>query len=144
MKEPFEFEGEGETLVGTLFLPVKKAVGVVVASGPLTSVKEQAAGAYAKAMAERGFAALAFDHRYLGESGGQPRQLENPLARIEDIKNAATALVSDERFEIAPSSASGSVSARVPWCVPCQRMHGSAQWRALQGSIQTVTGLGRH
>jgi fermentation-respiration switch protein FrsA (DUF1100 family) len=102
MKEPFEFESEGETLVGTLFLPVKKAVGVVVASGPLTSVKEQAAGAYAKAMAERGFAALAFDHRYFGETGGQPRQLENPLARIEDIKNAATALVSDERFEDCP------------------------------------------
>jgi fermentation-respiration switch protein FrsA (DUF1100 family) len=53
-------------------------------------------------MAERGFAALAFDHRCFGESGGKPRQFENPSARIEDIKNAATALLSDERFEELP------------------------------------------
>ena len=102
MQERFEFESGGETLVGTLFVPPTSAVGVVVTSGPLTSVKEQAAGAYAKAMAQRGFAALAFDHRYFGESGGQPRQFENPSAKIEDIKNAATALLSDERFSDRP------------------------------------------
>ena len=54
----FEFMSEGETLVGNLFLPEgSKPAGVVVAVGPLTSVKEQAAGAYARAMAERGYAA---------------------------------------------------------------------------------------
>ena len=41
MQERFEFESGGETLVGTLFVPVTSAVGVVVTSGPLTSVKEQ-------------------------------------------------------------------------------------------------------
>jgi uncharacterized protein len=102
MQERFEFESGGETLVGTLFVPSTSVVGVVVTSGPLTSVKEQAAGAYAKAMAQRGFAALAFDHRYFGESGGKPRQFENPSAKIEDIKNAATALLSDERFSDRP------------------------------------------
>src|SRR5262245_36956076 len=102
MQERFEFESGGETLVGTLFVPHTSPVGVVVTSGPLTSVKEQAAGAYAKAMAQRGFAGLAFDHRYFGESGGKPRQFENPSAKIEDIKNAATALLSDERFSDRP------------------------------------------
>jgi uncharacterized protein len=29
-------------------------------------------------MAERGYSTLAFDYRYFGESGGQPRQFENP------------------------------------------------------------------
>ncbi len=99
MQERFTFESGGEALVGTLFQPVRRPVGIVVTSGPLTSVKEQAAGAYAKAMSERGFAALAFDHRYFGESGGKPRQFEKPAAKIEDIKNAATALLSDKRFE---------------------------------------------
>jgi hypothetical protein len=60
---------------------------VVIAVGPLTSVREQAAGAYAQAMAERGYAALTFDYRCFGESDGQPRQFENPVANIEDIRN---------------------------------------------------------
>ena len=64
----------------------------IVTTGPLTSVKEQATGAYAKALAERGFAALAFDHRYFGESGGTPRQFENPSAKVADIRAAVAAL----------------------------------------------------
>jgi uncharacterized protein len=102
-KTRFTFESEGETLVGNLFLPEStKPVGVVIAVGPLTSVKEQAAGAYAQAMAERGYAALAFDYRYFGESQGRPRQFENPEANIEDIKNAATALLADDRLTDLP------------------------------------------
>ena len=93
------FQSEGEIVVGNLFLPDPgKPAGVVIAVGPLTSVKEQAAGAYARAMAQRGFAALAFDYRCFGESGGQPRQFESPEANIKDIRNAATALLADERL----------------------------------------------
>jgi uncharacterized protein len=102
-KTRFTFQTEGETSVGDLYLPERdRPAGVVVAVGPLTSVKEQAAGAYAQAMAERGFAALAFDYRYFGESGGRPRQFENPAANIEDIRNAATALLADERLANLP------------------------------------------
>jgi fermentation-respiration switch protein FrsA (DUF1100 family) len=97
-KTRFTFESEGETMVGNLFMPVReKPAGVVVAVGPLTSVKEQASGTYAQAMAERGYAALAFDYRYFGESDGRPRQFENPNANIEDIRNAGTALLADDR-----------------------------------------------
>jgi uncharacterized protein len=104
MKTEFRFRSEGEALVGYLFLPSgrSKPAGAVVAVGPLTSVKEQAAGAYARAMAERGYAALAFDYRYFGESGGRPRQFENPGANIEDIKNAAAALLADDRLTDLP------------------------------------------
>ena len=102
-KTRFTFQSEGETLVGNLFLPERaKPAGVVVAVGPLTSVKEQAAGTYAQAMAERGYAGLAFDYRYFGESAGQPRQFENPEANIVDIKNAATALLADDRLTDMP------------------------------------------
>jgi uncharacterized protein len=108
MKARFAFSSEGEKLVGNLFLPEqRKPIGVVVAVGPLTSVKEQAAGTYAQAMAERGYAALAFDYRYFGESGGQPRQFENPEANIEDIRNAATALLADDRLTGLPLSGLG-------------------------------------
>src|SRR5262252_5063469 len=103
IKQRFTFRSEGETVVGGLFLPTEtEPAGVVVAVGPLTSVKEQASGTYARAMAERGYAALAFDYRYFGESGGQPRQFENPDANIEDIKNAATALLADDRLTGLP------------------------------------------
>jgi dienelactone hydrolase len=103
MRERFAFQSEGETLVGNLFLPERRTpLGVVVAVGPLTSVKEQAAGTYARAMAERGFAALAFDYRYFGESEGQPRQFESPEANIEDVTNAATALLADHRLTGLP------------------------------------------
>ena len=64
MKTQFTFQSDGETLVGNLFLPDRGSpVGAVIAVGPLTSVKEQAAGTYAAAMAGRGYAALAFDYR---------------------------------------------------------------------------------
>jgi uncharacterized protein len=102
-KMHFRFQSKGETLVGNLFLPeCDKSAGVVVAVGPLTSVKEQAAGTYAQAMAERGYAALAFDYRYFGESSGEPRQFENPEANIEDIRSAATALLADDRLANLP------------------------------------------
>jgi uncharacterized protein len=102
-KTRFAFQSEGETLLGNLFLPERaKPAGIVVAVGPLTSVKEQAAGTYAQAMAERGYAGLAFDYRYFGESAGQPRQFESPEANIEDIKNAASALLADDRLTDLP------------------------------------------
>jgi uncharacterized protein len=108
MKTHLAFDSEGEKLVGNLFLPEQsRPDGVVVAVGPLTSVKEQAAGTYAQAMAERGYAALAFDYRYFGESGGQPRQFESPAANIEDIRNAAAALLADDRLTGLPLSGLG-------------------------------------
>jgi len=102
-KSRLTFQSGGETLVGDLYLPAgDETAGLVVAVGPLTSVKEQAAGTYARAMAGRGYAALAFDYRYFGESGGTPRQFENPEANVEDIRSAATALLADDRLRGLP------------------------------------------
>jgi uncharacterized protein len=105
--ERFTFSRGGDQLVGTLFLPAEPPVAAVVTTGPLTSVKEQATGAYAKALAERGFAALAFDHRSFGESEGQPRQLEQPEGKAADVSAAVTALGTDERTRDLPVLAVG-------------------------------------
>jgi hypothetical protein len=88
-----EFESEGETIVGELHLPDGDGpFAAVVLLGPLTSVKEQATGRYAEALARRGWAALSFDPRYFGESGGEPRQYESPPAKIRDVQNAVSFL----------------------------------------------------
>jgi fermentation-respiration switch protein FrsA (DUF1100 family) len=89
----FTFRCDGDELVGLLHQPDAPSRGILAVTGPLTSVKEQAPSAYARAMAERGFTALAFDHRSFGESGGQPRQLEFPSHKIADMRSAIDALI---------------------------------------------------
>src|SRR5499426_1395984 len=108
MKEQkVEFQSGGERMIGLLHLPSSPARGAAVLTGPLTSVKEQAAGAYARALAARGFAALAFDHRTFGESGGRPRQFEHPEHKAADVAAAVTALDDDERTRGLPVRAVG-------------------------------------
>lgn len=105
--QPFAFTRDGDRLSGVLHMPSAHPAAVVVTTGPLTSVKEQATGAYALALAERGFAALAFDHRTFGESDGEPRQFENPVAKAEDVRAAVTALGADARTRHVPVVAVG-------------------------------------
>src|SRR6186997_511559 len=109
--ERLEFTSDGDRLVGLLYLPTSTGSGgpvaAAVTTGPLTSVKEQATGAYARALAARGCAALAFDHRTFGESDGEPRQFEDPEGKARDISAAVTALEADERTRGLPVLAVG-------------------------------------
>jgi hypothetical protein len=64
----------------------------VAVIGPMTFVKEQAPLQYARRLARNGYTALIFDPRYRGESGGEPRCLEDPVAKVEDLRAAVAFL----------------------------------------------------
>ncbi len=91
-----KFDSEGETLVGNLYLPAnfdaQQSYPAVIVSGSWTTVKEQMAGLYAEELARQGLVTLAFDFRHYGESGGTPRFYENPVHKVEDIRNAVSFL----------------------------------------------------
>ncbi|TCZ57289.1 alpha/beta hydrolase [Roseicella aquatilis] len=81
----------GITLVGDLYLPRNHATGrlpALAVAGPFGAVKEQSSGLHAQTLAERGFAALAFDPSYTGESGGEPRNVASPDINTEDFSAA--------------------------------------------------------
>ncbi|RZJ91039.1 MAG: alpha/beta hydrolase [Chryseobacterium sp.] len=81
----------GITLSGDLYLPKNtgaEKLQALAISGPFGAVKQQSSGLYANQMAERGFAAMAFDPSYTGESGGEPRNVASPDINTEDFSAA--------------------------------------------------------
>jgi fermentation-respiration switch protein FrsA (DUF1100 family) len=102
-KHSITFKSCGDTIVGNVFVPEhidpSEQSPALVVAGPLATVKEQAAGVFAAAMAAEGFVTLAFDYRRYGESGGEPRQYEDPASKAEDVQNAISFLSSHERVD---------------------------------------------
>jgi uncharacterized protein len=93
---PVTFLSKGITLAGNLYLPRRDAPNrrkaAIVVSHPFGGVKEQTAGYYAALLCNEGFITLTFDAAFQGESEGEPRYLEDPFQRAEDIKSAVSFL----------------------------------------------------
>ncbi len=92
----------GIELTGDLYTPKNKPsekMAAIAVSGPFGAVKEQASGLYAQTMAERGFAALAFDPSFTGESGGEPRNVASPDINTEDFSAAVDFLSTQETID---------------------------------------------
>jgi uncharacterized protein len=130
MIERIRFSADGDWLVGNLHRPADPGrFPAVVVAGPMTSVKEQVTGVYAAALAKRGIAALAIDHRGYGESGGEPRQYEHSGRKIADIGAALDALIAFEGIDADRLGLAGV-------CLGC----GYASWAAIERK-EMVKGL---
>ena len=79
-------------VVANLYFPpnydANKKYPAIVVGHPFGGVKEQTSGLHAQKMAELGYITLAFDATHYGESGGYPRYIESPEARVEDFSAA--------------------------------------------------------
>lgn len=97
MERKVNFKNSDYEMSGILFLPENfeesNKYPAIVISAPAGAVKEQSPSLYGRKMAEKGFICIVFDTSHQGESGGMPRQLENPSDRIEDIRCAVDYLV---------------------------------------------------
>ena len=90
---PVKYQLSGLDIVANVYTPAnydpQKKYAAVVVAHPNGGVKEQTAGLYAQHLAELGYITIAADAAYQGGSGGQPRSVDIPANRIEDIHGMA-------------------------------------------------------
>ncbi len=90
---PVTYQLNGLDIAANVYTPVNydpaKTYPAVVVAHPNGGVKEQVAGLYAQRLAELGYITITADAAYQGASGGQPRNVDKPSYRIEDIHGMA-------------------------------------------------------
>lgn len=90
MIKDIEFESEGATLRGLLFLPEdqhEKPPIIVMAIGTSVTIR-MVADKYAEEFCKQGLAVLLYEHRNFGISDGEPRQQINPWLQCRGYLSA--------------------------------------------------------
>jgi len=90
---PVTYQLNGIAIAANIYTPAGYDPGhkypAVVVAHPNGGVKEQVAGLYAQRLAGQGYITITADAAYQGASGGQPRNVDKPANRIEDIHGMA-------------------------------------------------------
>ncbi len=92
-REEIRFPSAGEECAAWLFRPegLDGPVPCVVIGSGISCVRDQGLDRFAERFAAAGFAALAFDYRHFGDSGGQPRGLVTGTRQQDDFRAAMAA-----------------------------------------------------
>jgi hypothetical protein len=90
MRRDIEIDAEGVTLRGWIFTPDRPAgsVPAIVMAHGFSAVKEMYLDLYAEVFCAAGMAALVFDNRNFGASGGEPRVEIDPWQQVRDYRHA--------------------------------------------------------
>ncbi|MEX6674448.1 alpha/beta hydrolase [Pseudomonas sp. W2Oct36] len=90
---PVSYKLNGLDIAANVYIPAnydpKGHYPTIVVAHPNGGVKEQVAGLYAQRLAEVGYLTITADAAYQGASGGEPRSVDKPAYRIEDIHGMA-------------------------------------------------------
>lgn len=90
---PVTYKLNGLDIVANVYTPAnydpQQKYPAIVVAHPNGGVKEQVAGLYAQHLAEQGYITITADAAYQGGSGGEPRNVDKPAYRIEDIHGMA-------------------------------------------------------
>jgi fermentation-respiration switch protein FrsA (DUF1100 family) len=90
---PVTYKLNGLDIVANVYTPANydpnQQYPAIAVAHPNGGVKEQTAGLYSQGLAEQGYITIAADAAYQGSSGGQPRSVDKPAYRIEDIHGMA-------------------------------------------------------
>jgi fermentation-respiration switch protein FrsA (DUF1100 family) len=92
MRRDIEFNAEGVTLRGWLYMPegVSGPIPTIVMAHGFSCVKEMFLDQYADVFVAAKLGVLVYDNRNFGDSDGQPRQEVDPYAQIQDYRHAIT------------------------------------------------------
>jgi len=92
VRRDVEFDAEGVTLRGWLYLPdeARNPVPTIVMAHGFSAVKEMYLDRYAEVFAEAGLGALVYDNRNFGASDGHVRQEIDPWQQVRDYRHAIT------------------------------------------------------
>lgn len=86
---------------GWLYLPenIVESIPCVILSNGFCGTKDAVLEEFAFKFVDNGVAAITYDYRYFGESGGEPRQLFNGIKQMEDLRAVIDYARKQEKIE---------------------------------------------
>jgi uncharacterized protein len=141
------FFSQGARLTANLYPPAGPGPHpAVLVTGSWLTVKEQMPANYAPLLARAGIMAVTFDFRGFGASEGEPREVESPASKAEDLRNAAAflrghPLADPERIGVLPICASAGYTAVAMLDQPAIRSVAMvAPWLHDRGIVREIYG----
>lgn len=102
-EQTYSFQSSGLSCRGRLFTPDNPAIPspIVIMGHGYGAEWCFGTASFIEGFVAAGFAVLAFDYRYFGESDGQPRQLIDPAQRLDDWRAAISSIRSVDSIDAA-------------------------------------------